>query len=173
MRLQWQYLFLLCISSVAIAAPQPQSYKRERRALQRHLIHSYIEEAAAKERLDPKLIQAIVQVESNFNHKAVSRVGARGLMQIMPGTAEELGDVRALDRRNPRANIFAGVRYLRTMINLFSGDLKLAIAAYNAGPQAVQKYKGIPPYAETRDYVKKVMGQYRKLTFALPPPNKR
>jgi soluble lytic murein transglycosylase-like protein len=160
------FVFFIAVSAVSITSAAAANVPPERRALQRHLIHSYIEEAAARERLDPKLIRAIIQVESNFNHKAVSRVGARGLMQIMPGTAAELGDVRALDQRHPRVNILAGVRYLRSMINLFAGDLKLAIAAYNAGPQAVQKYKGIPPYAETREYVKKVMGVYRKLTLA-------
>jgi soluble lytic murein transglycosylase-like protein len=122
-------------------------------------IESYIEEAATKERLEPALLRALIRVESNFNHKARSRVGARGLMQIMPLTAEELGNRKALDHRNPRANILAGSHYLRELINQFGGDLKLALAAYNAGPRAVEKYKGIPPFAETRSYVRKILSQ--------------
>lgn len=130
--------------------------------IRQHLINSYIEEAAAKEHLDPHLIRSIIQVESNFNFRAVSPVGARGLMQIMPQTAGEIGDLRALDKKNPRANILAGTRYLRGLINQFSGDLTLAIAAYNAGPQAVIKYRGVPPYSETREYVAKVLSYYKK-----------
>lgn len=122
-------------------------------------IEEYIDEAATKERLEPALLRAVIRVESNFNHKATSRVGAKGLMQIMPLTAEELGNKKALDHRNPRANILAGSSYLRKMINEFRGDMKKAIAAYNAGPGAVRKYKGIPPYKETRNYVTKVMDQ--------------
>lgn len=122
-------------------------------------IEAYIEEAATKERLEPALLRAVIRVESNFNHKATSRVGAKGLMQIMPLTAAELGNKKALDHKNPRANILAGSRYLRTMINDFRGDLPKAIAAYNAGPNAVRKYKGIPPYQETQQYVKKVLAQ--------------
>jgi soluble lytic murein transglycosylase-like protein len=122
-------------------------------------IEAYIEEAATKERLEPALLRALIRVESNFNHKATSRVGAKGLMQIMPFTAEELGNKKALDHRNPRANILAGTHYLRTLINKFTGDLKLALAAYNAGPNAVLKHKGIPPYKETQNYVTKVLEQ--------------
>ncbi len=122
-------------------------------------IESYIEEAATKETLEPALLRALIRVESGFNHKARSRVGARGLMQIMPFTAEELGNKKALDHHNPRANILAGSHYLRELINQFDGDLRLALAAYNAGPTAVEKYHGIPPYAETRSYVNKVLDQ--------------
>jgi soluble lytic murein transglycosylase-like protein len=122
-------------------------------------IEAYIEEAASKERLEPALLRALIRVESNFNHKARSRVGARGLMQIMPFTAEVLGNKKALDQHNPRANILAGTHYLRELINQFGGDLRLALAAYNAGPRAVEKYHGVPPYSETRAYVRKVMAQ--------------
>lgn len=125
--------------------------------IQLEYIQEYIEEAATKERLEPALLRAIVKVESNFNHKAKSPVGAKGLMQIMPLTAKDLGDKRALDHKNPRANILAGAKYLRGLINQFQGDLRLAVAAYNAGPNAVLKHKGIPPFRETKDYVHKVM----------------
>lgn len=122
-------------------------------------IQSYVEEAASKERLEPALLRAVIQVESNFNHKAVSPVGARGLMQIMPSTAAGIGKIKALDKKNPRANILAGAHYLRSLINKFEGNLSLAIAAYNAGPNAVVKYRGVPPYKETQDYVQKVFRQ--------------
>lgn len=131
--------------------------------VRREYIQNYVEEACAKERLEPTLLSAIIQVESNFNHKAVSPVGAKGLMQIMPFTAKELGKVKALDPRDPRANILAGAHYFRELINQFQGDLKLAVAAYNAGPSAVLKHGGIPPYPETQSYVLKVMNEWKRL----------
>ena len=132
------------------------------RSIRHHLIRNYVEEASALERLEPELLHAIIRVESNFNHKAISRVGAKGLMQLMPGTAQELGAVRALDPKNPRANILAGARYLRSLINHFRGNLRLAVAAYNAGPGAVERYRGIPPFAETQAYVGKVFAQWEQ-----------
>lgn len=140
----------------------PESQAKRKSLIERirlDYIEGYIEEAATKERLEPALLRAVIRVESNFNHKATSRVGAKGLMQIMPLTAEELGNKKALDHRNPRANILAGSNYLRRMIDEFRGDLKKAIAAYNAGPNAVKRHKGIPPYKETRNYVVKVLEQ--------------
>ena len=125
-------------------------------------IQEYIEEASAKERLEPALLRAIVKVESNFNHKATSRVGAKGLMQIMPGTAVTLGSKKALDQKNPRANVMAGAHYIRSLINEFEGDLRLALAAYNAGPAAVRQHRGIPPFKETKEYVHKVMHELIK-----------
>ena len=118
----------------------------------------WIREHAGRHGLDPRLVQAIVQVESGYNSRAASRAGAVGLMQLMPGTARAL---QVGDRYNPEQNIRGGVAYLRQMIDLFSGRLELAIAAYNAGPGAVQRYNGIPPYAETRDYVDRVLTLYR------------
>ena len=119
-------------------------------------IHSFVEDAAAEFGLEPALIRAVIRVESNFNHRAVSHAGARGLMQIMPPTAHSLKEVKALNMEKPRANVRAGAKYLRKMINKFQGDLELALAAYNAGPGAVEKYRGIPPFKETQLYVKKV-----------------
>src|SRR5574337_422698 len=118
-----------------------------------------IEALAAEYELDPALIRAVIQVESNFNRKAVSRKGAQGLMQLMPATVWRfsVGDVY-----NPHENIGAGARYLRQLLDLFHGDLALALAAYNAGENAVLRYKGVPPYAETRDYVTKVLSLYRR-----------
>ena len=110
--------------------------------------------------VDPELIHAIVRQESCFNEGAHSRVGAIGLMQLMPRTA--LG-LRINDPWNPEHNIQGGIKYISQMMKRFDGDEKLAIAAYNAGPGNVRKYKGIPPFKETRKYVKKVYAEYQRL----------
>jgi soluble lytic murein transglycosylase-like protein len=112
-----------------------------------------IAEAADRYDIDPHLIRAIIRAESAFNPFAVSSAGAQGLMQLMPDVAEEL-DV--LDPFDPRQNIFGGARYLRWLLDRHDGNLNLAVASYNAGPGAVERYKGIPPYRETRDYVRKI-----------------
>ena len=119
-----------------------------------------VADAARRAHLDPKLVQAVVEVESNYNERAVSRKGAMGLMQVMPATAGELGihqPFNALD------NLQGACQYLRRLINRYSGDLKLALAAYNAGPHNVDRYKGIPPFKETRKYVKRVLAIYDRL----------
>ena len=110
-----------------------------------------------------QLIKAIISVESCFDRYAVSSVGARGLMQLMPQTAELMGVYNVF---NAKDNIRGGTRYFRQMLELFEFDLELALAAYNAGPGAVKKYNGIPPYKETQNYVQKVIKRYRSLTQA-------
>ncbi len=114
--------------------------------------------------LDPLLIKSVIWVESCFDPKAVSRVGAHGLMQLMPGTAADLG---VTDRFDPAQNIRGGVRYLAQMLERFDQSLELALAAYNAGPGAVERHAGLPPFAETRQYVERVQGHYQR--YAVPP----
>jgi transglycosylase-like protein with SLT domain len=112
-----------------------------------------IKQVSKRNNIDPALVRALIHAESAFNAKAVSSTGAQGLMQLMPGTAKELGVRNAL---NVKENINGGVKYLAQLLQQFNGDIKLATAAYNAGPNAVKKYKGIPPYSETEVYVERV-----------------
>jgi Transglycosylase SLT domain len=113
----------------------------------------HIEAAARLHGVEVALVRAVIQVESDFDHLAVSSKGARGLMQLMPDTARILGVSNPFD---PRQNIFGGVRYLRQLLDQFRGDVALALAGFNAGPNAVLRYSGIPPYRETRMYVAKI-----------------
>jgi soluble lytic murein transglycosylase-like protein len=117
-----------------------------------------IQRQSDNQNLDPKLVKAVIQVESGYNHKALSNKGAMGLMQLMPDTASLFNVRNAFD---PEENLRAGTRYLRQLLDRFAGRVELALAGYNAGPGAVEKHKGVPPYAETRDYVKQVMMLYR------------
>ncbi|MFP5287843.1 MAG: lytic transglycosylase domain-containing protein [Thermoanaerobaculia bacterium] len=116
-----------------------------------------IDRHSADQSIDPKLVRAVIQVESGYNHRARSHKGAMGLMQLMPATASQL---RVSDPYDPDENVRGGTQYLRHLIDRFPGRLDLAVAAYNAGPGAVERYNGIPPYRETRDYVKRVLALY-------------
>lgn len=125
-----------------------------------------IEQAAREQALDPQLVKAVIAVESAFEPRAVSPKGALGLMQVIPETAARYGVVadrkRSVEQKlfDPATNIRTGVRYLRDLMRLFSDDLELTLAAYNAGEGAVQRYRKVPPYAETREYVKLVQQFY-------------
>ncbi|HEY4157784.1 MAG TPA: lytic transglycosylase domain-containing protein [Polyangiaceae bacterium] len=119
----------------------------------------YIRQAATLYQIPEELVRAVIRVESDFDPRAVSPANARGLMQLVPETAERM---MVTDIFDPRQNIFGGVRYLRVLANLFNGDIELTIAAYNAGENAVIRYGGIPPFAETQEYVIKVLGNYRQ-----------
>jgi soluble lytic murein transglycosylase-like protein len=118
-----------------------------------------INRTAGKYNVDPALVKAVIKTESNFNHRAVSPKGAQGLMQLMPSTAYAL---QVPDSFHPDNNVEGGVKYLRYLIELFRNDLSLALAAYNAGENAVIKHRGIPPYRETQNYVQRVLSQYQQ-----------
>lgn len=124
-----------------------------------------IERIAGQHGVASKLVSAVISVESCFDPRAVSSVGARGLMQLMPSTAKQFGVV---DLFKPEANLQAGVRYLAHLIQHYDGNLRLALAAYNAGPGAVSQYKGVPPYPETRKFVQRVLAGYRSLKPDIP-----
>jgi soluble lytic murein transglycosylase-like protein len=114
-----------------------------------------IQDASARHSISAPLVEAVAWQESRFNQAAVSPKGARGVMQLMPGTARTLG----VDANDARANIEGGVVYLAQMLRRFEGDIPRALAAYNAGPEAVQRYGGVPPYAETQAYVRAILGR--------------
>ncbi len=117
-----------------------------------------IQKAADQYQIDPHLIKAIIMTESSYNPRAVSHRGAKGLMQLMPGTAKELG---VEDCFNPALNIDGGVRYFKKLLDRFGGDVALALAAYNAGSTKVRKYKGVPPFKATKHYIKQVNKYYQ------------
>lgn len=118
---------------------------------------SMISQVAQKHGVDEKLVQAVIKQESGFNPKATSHCGAMGLMQLMPGTAKTLG---VKDAYNPVQNVDGGVRHLKWLLSKYNGNVILALAAYNAGSGAVDKYDGVPPYKETQNYVKSILANY-------------
>ncbi len=118
-----------------------------------------VKNLALEQQLDPRLLKAIITVESCFDARAVSRAGAHGLMQLMPGTARSYG---VYNRFDPYQNLKAGTQHFRELMDKYKNNLRLALAAYNAGAHNVKKYKGIPPFRETRNYVKKVMEYFER-----------
>lgn len=120
-------------------------------------ILNVVSQVAKKYDVDEKLVQALIKQESGFNSKAKSKSGAMGLMQLMPATAKSMG---VKDPYNTVQNVEGGVKYLKSMLNRYNGNVILALAAYNAGPGAVDKYSGVPPYKETQNYVKNILANY-------------
>lgn len=123
--------------------------------------------AGVKAGVDPRFIHAVIKQESRYKNKAVSHVGAQGLMQLMPATAKRFGNK---DPYDSASNIEAGTKYLKWLLKRFNGDVKLALAGYNAGEGAVDKYNGIPPYNETQNYVKKIVANYGKTFHPVVTP---
>ena len=135
-----------------------------KRVYERAEVRKLIQQVSTEHGLDPKLIDALVRVESGYNPNAVSRKGAMGLMQLMPETAKRL---KVDDPFNPADNIRGGVREFSRLVSRYSGNLKLALAAYNAGEGAVARYGGVPPYAETRSYISKILSLYTGRPYRL------
>lgn len=131
--------------------------KNNPNSVSRSEIDNLITKYSDKNGLDEDFVKAVINQESGFNPNATSHCGAMGLMQLMPATAQGLG---VTDAYNPEQNIQGGTKYLKGLMDRFGNDKSLALAAYNAGPNAVKKYGGIPPYAETQNYVKKVLSKY-------------
>ena len=136
-------------------------------AWDKEALEPFIQEAATTHGLSPSLIRAVIQTESRFNPLAVSRVGAQGLMQLMPTTARHVGIENPFD---PRENILGGTKYLSTLLDRFKGNTAKALAAYNAGPTVVARHRGLPPYRETQGYVRKIqkLVQNTDAEFSLP-----
>ncbi len=126
-------------------------------------LNQVVDTASATYHLDPDLVNSVIHAESGFNSRAVSPKGARGLMQLMPGTANQLGVNNAFD---PEDNVTGGSRYLRELLERYDFDLVKALAAYNAGPQRVEQYRGVPPFRETRAYVARIVHDYNRKKIA-------
>src|SRR3984957_12444545 len=145
-------------STIYMNAETPfTGFSRPALSIDRDGAEKLVREAAERHHVDPALIRAVIQTESNWNSGALSRKGAGGLMQLIPTTAQRFG---ASDLFNPQQNIDAGVRYLKTLLERYNGNLDLALAAYNAGEGAVDRAHGIPAFRETRNYVQKVQSAY-------------
>lgn len=144
-----------------VVACSPESLRKAKQAGQGEY-DRLIGHFARSYELEPALIRAVIHVESCYNPRAKSRAGAIGLMQLMPGTAKRFG---VKDIYDPMQNMRGGVRYLKLLLGLFKDNLKLALAAYNAGENAVKRYGGVPPYQETRTYITRVMRQYEQYKY--------
>lgn len=137
--------------------PAQANYLRNNRAFSPQDVDTAIEQAAARHNVDPNLVRSVIKVESNFNPNAVSRKGAMGLMQLMPSTARSLHVKNPFD---PEQNVDAGVRHLKHLLESYGGNVKLSLAAYNAGSGAVARSSGIPRYSETQNYVRRITELY-------------
>lgn len=122
-------------------------------------LNQVVNEASGRYRLDPDLVNSVIKAESDFHVRAVSPKGAQGLMQLMPGTASQLGVLNAFD---PQANVDGGAKYLRELLEKYDFDIVKALAAYNAGPQRVERFGGVPPYTETKRYIRRIVLDFNK-----------
>ena len=147
-------------------APEPEVKLIADSNPNRQLVEAWVKEIAPIYSIDPQLIMAVIQAESAFNPTALSGKNAQGLMQLIPETAERFG---VKDSWNPIQNIKGGTAYLHWLLRHFEGKVDLVLAAYNAGEGAVERYQGIPPYQETRNYVKQILAYYQKPTHPVPP----
>lgn len=157
-------------AAVSNEDPAPSRFSPAPSRFSKDYCESVITEASSRHGVDAALVRAVVKAESDYNPLAVSNKGARGLMQLMPETARDLAVTNVYDVED---NVDGGVRYLRNMLERFGGNMKLALAAYNAGPAAVEKHNGIPPYPETRTYVDRVLRFYGKGTGAAASRSRR
>jgi hypothetical protein len=147
-------------ASTATAVSHPSPFARtSQHAASALNLNDVVSSASDRYRLDPDLVNSVIKAESGFNARAVSPKGARGLMQLMPGTASQLGVPDAFD---PQANVEGGTKYLRELLELYNFDLVKALAAYNAGPHRVEQFKGVPPYYETQAYVARIVRDFNK-----------
>ena len=159
-QLDARYTFKIQEPVFAQVSVLPSSEKQENTVTNQLPYHQEVLLAANKTAIEPALIHAVIAIESQHNARAKSNKGALGLMQLMPATARRF---HVKDSNDPKQSILAGSQYLRELLNLYQGDLKLTLAAYNAGPSAVKKYNNrIPPYQETMRYVPKVLKYYKK-----------
>ena len=150
-----------------VASPAPVQKASKMVFVNDPKLENVIQEMARRHNVDANLVKAIIKTESNNNPRAVSSKGARGLMQLMPPTARDMGVANSLD---PAQNVDGGVRYLKLLMNQYGGNLELSLAAYNAGPGAVERHGGIPPYRETQQYVKKIGTLYGSLRTQTETP---
>lgn len=161
-------------ASSAIMSKQDASTAEEREnaliqtasAPDRQTLNLVVNGAGQRHQIDPDFINSVIRAESGFNSRAVSKKGARGLMQLMPGTASKLGVTNSFD---PNSNVEGGTKYLRELLEKYNYDVPKALAAYNAGPGRVDRYKGVPPYFETRSYVARIIRDYNRKKLAENP----
>ncbi len=151
-------LLLLALAPALAAAAAPDLRK---------LYGPIVKQVAGRHRIDPELVHVVIRAESNYDAFAISSAGAMGLMQLMPVTARQYGVLNVFD---PAQNIEGGVRYLKDLVKLYDGRTDLVLAAYNAGQEAVRRYKGIPPYPATRSYIAGIMRSYKKPTIRTTNP---
>jgi soluble lytic murein transglycosylase-like protein len=150
--------------STKVAPVKPGSARRpSAKSASAPALNQVVSDASATYHLDPDLVNSVIHAESGFNSRAVSPKGARGLMQLMPGTASQLGVTDAFD---PQDNVAGGSRYLRELLERYNFDLVKALAAYNAGPERVEQYRGVPPFRETHAYVARIVHEYNKKKIA-------